>query len=227
MSFEVECLVPCYLRPEYTFQCIKELEEAQEYKNTLFHLWDDGSNDGTDEILNASSLNKRVVINETNHGLRNILINFIEMASAEFICVVGNDCLMPKNWMTDILSVFERNPDVGILSPDVFPSHAAQRLGEPDKDGKGYMKSSHVGGLWFMRRSLTEGMSFERYGTSLGIRGAFEILNQIILEKEPIIGWVPNVVVQDIGHWSGNHPLCIKSEEHKQYYAQIGRRVSW
>lgn len=227
MSFKVECLVPCFKRPEYTAQCIKALEDAQSYDNCLFHLWDDGSNDGTDIILNNSRLNKRVVINKENRGLRNVLINFIELSSAEFICVVGNDCLMPKNWMNDILAVFEKNPEVDILSPDVFPSHAALRMGEPDTEGKGYMASSHVGGLWFMRRKLAEGMSFERYEASLGIRGAFEVLNQIIMDKEPVIGWVPSVVVQDIGHWSGTHPLCVKSEEHKDYYAQIGRRISW
>lgn len=227
MSFKVEILCPCYRRPEYTAQCIKALEEAQVYDNCLFHLWDDGSCDGTDNILRQSSLNKRVVVNPENKGLRNILINFIEISSAEFICVVGNDCLMPKNWMNDILAVFEKNPDVDILSPDVFPSHAALRMGEPDTEGKGYMRSSHVGGLWFMRRKLVEGMSFERYDASLGIRGAFEVLNQIILETDPKIGWVPSVLVQDIGHWSGTHPQCIHSEEHRDYYAQIGRRISW
>jgi hypothetical protein len=89
------------------------------------------------------------------------------------------------------------------------------------------MRSSHVGGLWFMRRKLVEDITFERYEASLGIRGAFEVLNQIIMDKEPVIGWVPSVVVQDIGHWSGTHPLCLKSEEHRDYYANIGRRISW
>lgn len=228
MSYrKVECLVPCYRRSEYTEMCMRALEDAQEYKDTLFHLWDDGSNDETEDILNAARLNKRVVINEKNMGLRNVLINFIELATSDYICVVGNDCLMPVNWASDILAVFEKNPEVDILSPDVYPSHAALRMGEPDIEGKGYLRSSHVGGLWFMKRKLTEGMSFEKYEASLGIRGAFEVLNQIILEKEPIIGWVPSVLVQDIGHWSGNHNLAIKTDEYKQYYAEIGRKVSF
>lgn len=227
MPFNVECLVTCYKRPEYTYQCVKALEEAQDYKDTLFHLWDDGSNDGTDEILNDSKLNKRVVIGKDNRGLRNILIDFLELTSSQskYICVVGNDCLMPKNWMNDILEVFNKS-DADILSPDVFPSHAALRLGKPDTEGLGYMPSDYVGGLWFMKRSMIDGMKFERYNV-VGINGAFEILNQIILDKEPKIGWVPNVVVQDIGHWSGKHPLCIKSDEHRDYYSEINRKVSW
>jgi glycosyltransferase involved in cell wall biosynthesis len=227
MPFKVEVLVPCFRRPEYTAQCIKALEEAQEYPNTFFHLWDDCSEDGTAEILTSSTLNNRVVVNDENRGLRNILINFLEIVGkdTEFITVVGNDCLMPKNWMNDILAVFAKT-DADILSPDVSPSHAALKLGRPD-DGRGYMPSDYVGGLWFMKRHLIDGMTFERYPNLRGINGAFEILNQIILEKEPKIGWLPSVVVEDMGHWSGTHPLCIKTQEHKEYYQQVGRRTSW
>jgi GT2 family glycosyltransferase len=227
MPFKVEVLCPAFRRPEYTAQCIKALEEAQPYDNCFFHLWDDGSCDGTDNILRQSSLNKRVVVNPENMGLRNILINFLEIVNkdTEFIAVVGNDCLMPKNWLNDMLAVFAKS-DADILSPDVNPSHAALRLGRPD-EGQGYMPSDYVGGLWFMKRSMIEGMSFERYPKLQGINGAFEILKQIIMDKEPKIGWVPSVVVEDIGHWSGTHPLCLKSDEHREYYAQVNRRISW
>jgi GT2 family glycosyltransferase len=226
MPFKVEVLVPCYRRPEYTAKCIKALEDTT-YDNTLFHLWDDCSADGTEEILRQSSLNKRVVVNKENMGLRNILINFLEIVGkdTEFIAVVGNDCLMPKNWVNDMLAVFAKS-DADILSPDVNPSHAALKLGQPD-DGRGYMPSDYVGGLWFMKRKMIEEMSFERYPNLRGINGAFEILKQIIMEKEPKIGWVPSVVVEDMGHWSGEHPFCIKSAEHKDYYAQVNRRINW
>jgi glycosyltransferase involved in cell wall biosynthesis len=225
MSFKVECLVPCYQRPEYTSMCIKALEDAQEYSDTLFHLWDDGSKDGTDKILNNSKLNKRVVVNKENLGLRNVLINFLELtqSTTEFICVVGNDCLMPKNWMNDILYVF-KNSDADILSPNVLPSNAAFKHGRDE--GKLYRPSEIVGGLWFMKRKLIEGMDFTQYKT-FGIKGAFEVLNQIILDKDPIVGWVPNVTVEDVGHWSGQHELHIKNEAHREYSANIGRRVSW
>ena len=226
MPFKVEILCPAFRRPEYTAQCIKALEETT-YDNCLFHLWDDGSCDGTDRILQASSLNKRVVVNPENMGLRNILINFLEIVNkdTEFIAVVGNDCLMPKNWLNDMLAVFAKS-DADILSPDVNPSHAALRLGRPD-EGQGYMPSDYVGGLWFMKRSMIEGMAFERYPNLQGINGAFEILKQIIMDKEPKIGWVPSVVVEDIGHWSGTHEKNIKSDEHREYYAQVNRRISW
>lgn len=228
MPFEVEVIVPCFKRPEYTYACIEGLESAQKYNDVIFHLYDDNSEDGTDEILNQSDLNKIVIVNKKNEGLRNIIIDFMKNVSPDtkYIAKVDNDVVMPEGWLNSMIEIMEKN-DVDILSPNVYPSNAAEKLGEKDVDGKGYMEASHVGGLWFMKRSMIDGMDFERYDNLRGINGGFEILKQIIMEKEPKIGWVNSVVAQDIGHWSGNHPMCIKSEDHRSYYAFINRKVSW
>lgn len=228
MPFNVEVILPCFKRPEYTYACIEALEKAQDYDNVLFHLVDDCSEDGTDEILNQANLNKIVTINKENIGLRNILLNFLSTVKPDtkYIAKVDNDVLMPVNWLNNLMKIMSANK-VGILSPNVYPSNAADRLGEPDIENKGYMVANHVGGLWFMRRDLITDVDFERYENVRGINGAFEILNQIILDKDPEIGWVPSITADDIGHWSGTHPLCLKTDEHRDYYAYVNRKVSW
>lgn len=220
-------LVPCYRRPEYTDMCLRALEGAQNYEDTIFHLYDDGSNDGTDVLLKEARLPKEVHVSKDNNGLRHVLLDFIceRSAGAEFITVVGNDCLMPKKWLKDILATFERT-DVDILSPNVEPSNAAYRWGQEDTKGLGYRPAQTVGGLWTMRRALTDGVYFERVGMR-GILGAFQVLRQIIVEKNPKVGWTTDVTVQDVGHWSGQHDKHIKSPEHKVYSAEIGRPVAW
>jgi len=223
--------VPCYKRPEYTAKCIKALEIAQRYRNVLFVLWDDGSNDGTTKILEEAKLEKKLVCSsKTNEGLRNILINFIvdpcrvEGYGIDIMGVMGNDCAVPKNWLNDILDIFQKT-DVQILSPNVFPSGAAYKYGQADS-GLGYMPSKIVGGLWFMYTLLAMNTNFERHNVK-GITGAFNILKQIVIEKDPKIGWAPDIVVQDMGHWSGAHPEHIKDKEHFKYYQEVGRKVSW
>jgi len=219
--------VPCYKRPEYAVKCIKALEEAQEYKNTHFVLIDDGSNDGTDKILNGSKLpNKTIGIHKENKGLRNTLIEFIAWAKFkdfDIMGVIGNDCLVPKNWLNDLLDIFEKS-DVEILSPNVFPSNAAFKHGK--EQGLPYMPSKIVGGLWFMYMDLVKDIVFKRHDIK-GITGAFNILKQILIEKDPKVGWASKVVVQDIGHWSGLHSQHIKSQKHFDYYQEVGRGVDW
>jgi glycosyltransferase involved in cell wall biosynthesis len=224
-NLKVAILVPAYRRPEYTTECIKAIEEAQEYPGVTFFLVDDGSEDGTEDILRKANLTREVIIHSSSKGLRNVLIDYIEWAREndfDIMGVVGNDCLMPKNWLNDLINIFEKS-DVQVLSPNVFPSNAACRYGKK-VDGLPYMPSKIVGGLWFMYVSLVKDLEFIRHNVS-GIRGAFNILKQILIEKDPIVGWVDTVTVQDLGHWSGMHPGYIKSEEHARYYQEIGRNT--
>lgn len=223
----VVVLVPCFKRPEYTAKCIKALEEAQDYHDVMFYLVDDGSQDGTHEILKESKLpNKYVVENKETEGLRNIIINFFGYARQfDHMVKMDNDCKVPKNWLHTIISHLN-DGKADILSPNVIPSNAAFKYGKDDTENLGYRPSKIVGGLWAMRSSLIEDIYFEKFVVR-GIRGAFPLLNQIIMEKEPKIGWLTDVTVEDMGHWSGDHPENIKSEEHKAYSAWVGRDVAW
>jgi GT2 family glycosyltransferase len=227
-NLKVAILVPCYKRSEYTIKCIKALEADQYSSNTTFFFVDDGSHDGTDKILSVVKVPKVVIVNEENKGLRSVLINFIQTVITggyDLMGVMGNDCVAPKGWLNYILDAFDKT-DAEVLSPNVFPSNPAYIYGGDDMENKGYRPSRIVGGLWYMAVDLARGIEFERHDVK-GITGAFNVLQQILIEKDPIVGWLPGLVVQDLGHWSGRHPEHIKNVEHAKYYAEVGRGVTW
>lgn len=229
MRRSVAVLVPCYKRPEYTKLCIESIMNAQRYWDEVeFFLIDDGSKDETYELLSKCPLNTVTISRASQVGLRNTILEFfslVEHGNYDFLSKVDNDCLVPKNWLNDILEVFEKS-DADILSPNVNPSNAAFKYGAEDKEGKGYRPAETVGGVWTMRASMIQGIDFERFRSD-GIKGAWNIIKQITTEKEPVIGWLENVTFEDIGHWSGNHPLHIKSTDHEFYSMEIGRRIAW
>lgn len=221
-------LVPAYKRPEYTKICIDAIEKAQPYENTDFYLVDDGSQDGTLEIFLESRLPKIVIQHNENLGLRNTIIEFFEITASkgyQYLTKMDNDCEVPLNWLSSLIHVLETT-DADVISPNVIPSNAAYTHGREDLEGKGYRPSDIVGGLWCMKASLPQDVFFERTAPS-GIVGSFNILKQILTEKEPKVGWVSSVTVQDIGHWSGKHPSHIKSKEHELYSLEVGRSIAW
>lgn len=225
---KIAILLPAYKRPEYTKICLEALERAQEYKDTVFYLLDDGSCDCTSEILLNSLLVKEVNIYENNVGLRDAIIDFFDQIKDkdfDFVAKMDNDCCVPSNWLNDMLKTFNQT-DADILSPNVMPSNAAFFYGEDDIDKKGYRPSEIVGGLWMMRTSVLKDIEFSKYDT-YGLTGAISILKQIVTEKDLNVGWVPEVVVQDIGHWSGEHQDHIKSREHLEYSLEVGRQIAW
>lgn len=184
---------------------MKALQDSQSYENVDFFVIND---------------------EEPNIGLRNRIIDFFNEVRGKYdiLAKMDNDCVVPKNWLNDILQVF-KDTDVDILSPNVMPSNAAFTYGKR-VEGLPYMPSEIVGGLWVMKASLIKDMYFEEHPTN-GLIGAISILKQICTENEVKIGWVPNVVVEDIGHWSGEHPEHIKSMEHEFYSKEVGREIAW
>lgn len=220
----VAVIVPCFKRPEYTKLCLEYMMKAQVYRNVDFFLFDDGSNDGTDKILEDSGLSGVVIKHKESKGLRSTIIDFFEKAQGyDYLAKMDNDCLVPEKWLDKLIEAMEAE-GYDIVSPNVVPSNAAYQIGR-DSDGL-VRPADHVGGLWCMKAGLIKGISFERFAPN-GISGAFNLLKQIMAETDAKVGWVSSVEVQDIGHWSGTHPLHIKSAEHQEYSATVGRPVSW
>lgn len=216
--------VPCYKRPEYTKKCLEALMDAQGYEGDSFFLVDDGSGDGTYDSLYASCLGN-VITHAENHGLRSCLIDFfndMKLSGFTLLAKVDNDCMVPKNWLNDLEAIMNKNK-LDIVCPNVFPSNAALRYGKP---GEGYRPTQTIGGVWVMKRALIDDVSFEKIDLG-GLKGAVNIMQQIAAEKEPKMGWTEEVVFQDLGHWSGNHPDHIKSQEHEEYSAEVGRNIAW
>lgn len=229
-SKSVLVVIPCYKRPEYTARCLDSILKAQEYgEEVTFLLIDDGSQDGTAQLLRDFPFKKVTWISETNHGLRRVLVDVFKYAQESgfyYIVKMDNDCKVPKNWLSDIISSLETGL-VDIVSPNVNPSNAAYTYGKKEEPNEpGLRRSKIVGGLWAMPVSLLSGLDFEAHEVG-GIKGAFHLLNQIILEKEPRVAWLPHVIVQDIGHWSGEHPEHISSKEHRDYSIEVGRNIAW
>lgn len=198
-DLKIAVLLPTYGRPEYTVKSKEALEQP-----------------GYD-VYESTGIS----------GLRQSIIDFFNASRTRYdiIAKIDNDCIVPQGWMDKLIDIFE-NTDVDIISPNVFPSNAALKYGEPTEEELGYRRAKIVGGLWCMKTSLLKDIIFDHYDVT-GIKGAFPLLKQIVYTKQPKVGWTMAVTVQDIGHWSGMHPEHIKSIEHAEYSREVGRDIAW
>lgn len=227
MKPKIAVLIPALARPEYTAMCLESVKQAQDYDNATFYFIDDG---GNAEIFNAYSRAQDIVsIHSEPEGLRNSIIEFFRWVLKEgdfdYITKIDNDCLVPKNWLNDLTKIIQ-DADADIISPNVSETNAAHKYGALHLRQDAFIPSRIVGGLWFMRTEMIEDIYFEQFN-SQGIRAAFHIINQIIVEKSPKIGWTDRVTYEDVGYWTGSHPAHIKSKEHALYSAEIKRRITW
>lgn len=221
-------IIPAYKRPSYTEQCLNSIQEAQSYDGVHFYFYDDGEN--SEVFKKYARPCDTIITNSRQMGLRNIIIDYfnrMKNSEYEYLCKVDNDCLVPVNWLDDLVGILD-GTSVDILSPNVSESNAAFKYGKEDTYELGYRPSNVVGGLWNMRKKFIDNLTFDEADTR-GIKGAFELLHEIIVlnDPRPKLGWTDKVTFQDIGYWKGSHPNHIKSEEHKQYSIEVGRDTSW
>ena len=108
--YRIAIFLSCYKRPEYTSVCLRSLEKLDTTGLDLaYYLYDDGSNDGTDFMLDRCELSsKRIVRNNEPKGLRANQIDFFQTINNrgyDFIAKMDNDCCVPYNWLTELTNV--------------------------------------------------------------------------------------------------------------------------
>jgi GT2 family glycosyltransferase len=93
---------------------------------------DNGSSDGSVEMLEQEFRSVRVIRNTVNRGFCAANNQGIAAASAEFIALLNNDAEACPNWLCQLRRVFDGSPDVGMAASKVLVWEDPRRI---DKAG--------------------------------------------------------------------------------------------
>lgn len=115
----ISIIVPVYNSALYLEKCIDSIL-SQTYSNLELILINDGSTDGSREIMETyKKLDTRVVlINKTNTGVSDSRNIGIETSSGEMICFVDSDDWLDSDYLEIFISNFENNNTLLIQSLD-------------------------------------------------------------------------------------------------------------
>jgi len=106
---------------EITKKCIESFLENTKIPTRLIVI-DNNSNDGTKEyisFLKSSSIHKvEVVLNTENKGFVGGMNQGLELSTAPYVCLANNDLIFTKNWLSEVISVFEKDRAIGVLNPN-------------------------------------------------------------------------------------------------------------
>lgn len=181
----VEILFLAFNRLEFTrlsFECLR--------RNTAWErvgccvAYDDGSEDGTAEYLEAALRTLPVAAELRRTNLRSppaIMNDYLEATEAEAFAKIDNDIALPPGWLEASLAVLDASPELELLG--LAAGWTGVREGEP-----GWMPASHIGGVGLMRTSAFR----ERPRIPADGRMGF---TQWQDEHDPMRGWiVPDVL---------------------------------
>lgn len=115
---KISVIIPTYNRKNFVVEAIRSVLQ-QEPKNYEIIVVDDGSTDGTADLLRSLDLPVRIIEQE-NGGVSKARNNGIKHAQGEYICLLDSDDL----WLAGILQqqsdYLDSHPEVGLVYTDQF-----------------------------------------------------------------------------------------------------------
>ncbi len=111
----VSIIIPVHNQIEYTKMCIDSIRKNTQRNDYEIIIIDNASDDGTFEFFKNQNI--KYIYNNENKGVAKAWNQGIEKAKGEYICIINNDIIVCKNWLTGFLMVYESIKNAGILSP--------------------------------------------------------------------------------------------------------------
>lgn len=159
---------------DYTKQCIESIAKHTARKKYELIVVDNGSNDGSIEILEKMKNKKlvdTVILNSANIGFSGANNQGMKIAKGEYIFLLNNDTLLEKNWLEKMVAIAESHPKIGVVGPNLPPKKASKIVfggGFIDDSGiarHSYNKQEHDaeqvgGGAFLIKRALFDKIGF-------------------------------------------------------------------
>ncbi|HZO06338.1 MAG TPA: glycosyltransferase [Solirubrobacterales bacterium] len=117
----VSCLVACKDDREVIARCVLSLLD-QTYGNKELIVIDDGSTDGSYEILQELEREHddafTLLRNEEAQGKKKALVRGLEGAKGEYLVFTDSDCVIEEDAVEKMVQAFQRDPGLGAVSGD-------------------------------------------------------------------------------------------------------------
>lgn len=216
----VSLVFPAFNRLEFTKQSWAALMANTDWSLVSeFHIYDDGSTDGTREwLLEARELcrDERMRSGQTDalchlhassfRSPMGVTLDWIRRSTAPLLAKLDNDTVYPPGWLNVALDVLDRNPELSMLGlecmrePAVHIHGGMYRTRRPDETRNfGYLPAPYVSGLFLGRREVFESnlpedggyFGLEEFQQARGVKAGWILpsLPAFLLDRLPMEPW--------------------------------------
>ena len=108
---QISVVIPTHNRKDLLRRCLEAVLN-QDYPDYEVIVVDDGSTDGTGEMVRREFPQVRIIRQVPNRGPAAARNRGIEVATGEIVAFTDDDCVVPRDWLTRLAEGFRRYPDV-------------------------------------------------------------------------------------------------------------------
>lgn len=116
----VSVAIVTYNNLELNRQCLQSVLAHTDYPNLEIIVVDNGSSDGTPQLLRAFARDHRrltVVLNPENKGFAAANNQALAIAHGAYLCLLNNDTVVSGRWLTTLVGHLQREPNLGLVGP--------------------------------------------------------------------------------------------------------------
>lgn len=111
----VSIIIPVYNQIEYTRKCIESIKKNTSNTDYEIIVIDNASEDGTGDFFKKQDV--VYIYNNENKGVAKAWNQGIKQAKGDYVCIINNDIIVCKNWLSEFIRIYESMKNIGILSP--------------------------------------------------------------------------------------------------------------
>ncbi len=114
MKGKVSFVIPAHNEEKTIRLCLDSVLAQKSFKKYVKEIIvvDDCSVDNTSDILGKYRNNTKVIRNKKNLGLARSMNAGIAQAKGEYVCSLHADCILPENWVSECMKLFDGNTAV-------------------------------------------------------------------------------------------------------------------
>ncbi|HZR84469.1 MAG TPA: glycosyltransferase [Candidatus Binatia bacterium] len=128
--FDASIVIPLFNKAELTRQCLEHLAQVTDGATFEVILVDNGSTDGTREVLDALGGDVRILRNPENLGFARACNQGAQVATGRYVVFLNNDTIPRPGWLSALVRDADEHPEVAVVgSKLLYPDGTIQHAG--------------------------------------------------------------------------------------------------
>ena len=238
---ELTIIIVSWNTREILRQCLQSVFASQTTKNLKVWVVDNGSSDGSGQMIEDLFPQVQIISNDDNVGFAHANNQAIKASSSDYVMLLNPDTILEKDVVETLINFLENNPDIGAVGPRLLnPDRTLQESAYPEPTlAREFWRLFHLDRFYYYARYPMDEWSLIDARDVDVLMGACLLVRRRALDQVGLlddnffvyseevdlctrireygwrISWVPTVVVVHLG---GQSTQQIKQEMFLQLY---------